>query len=182
MYEDIFLDVTAALEALGKRHGEGDFQAKWEDRHWMNTPGPIYGGDTVSCGTGPLEAPNNVGVDERWHEIIYRQPVNGYELRQVVQAAWAEVADGYGADGDLHWSYTTVREWWADPRRKLEQELQRLYDTQLALLNGKSDEYISMLARWMDYLTEGMHQYLQVYAFFLDNGRIPMESDRLPEL
>jgi len=182
MYEDIFLDVTSALTALGKRHGEGDFQGKWEEKHWMNTPGPIYGADTVSCGAGPPAAPNNVGVDELWHEVIYRQPVNDYELRQVVNAAWAEVVDGYGADGDLHWSYKTIKEWWVGPRRKVEQELQRLYEAQLALRDQKNYEFFSILSRWMGYLKTDMHQYLQVYAFFLDNGRVLAESDRLPEL
>ena len=130
MYEGIFLDVTTALQALGHRHGDGDFQGKWEEKHWMNTPGPIYCGDTTSCGTGPPAAPNNVAVDESWQEVIYRQPVNRYELRQVVDAAWAEVVSGFGADGDLHWSYETIKEWWAEPRRQLEQELQRLYEAQ----------------------------------------------------
>src|SRR5262249_31145265 len=141
MYEDIFLDVTAALETLGKRHGEGDFLAKWEDKHWMNTPGPIYGGDTDNCGTGPLAAPNNVAVDEDGYEVIYRQPVNRYELRQVVDAAWAEVVHGYGANGNLHWSYETIKAWWSDPRRKIEQELKQLYEAQLTLRDRKNYEY-----------------------------------------
>lgn len=182
MYEDIFLEVSKALEALGHRHGEYPFLGKWEDKHWMNTPGPIYGGDTTSCGTGPLAAPNNVGVDEEWQEVIYRQPVNRYELRQIVGAAWSEVVHGYGADGSLHWSYETIKEWWADPRHKIEQELQRLYEAQLALRDKKNYEGFSSLMRWMDYLKDGVYQYLKVYAFFLDNGRIPTEGDKLPEL
>ena len=182
MYEDIFMDVSKALEALGHRHGDDHFQGKWKDKHWMNTPGPIYGGDTTSCGTGPLAAPNNVGVDEEWQEVIYRQPVNRYELRQAAGAAGAEVVHGYGADGDLHWTYETVKAWWAEPRLKVEQEVSRLYDAQLALGEKKNYEYFAGLIRWMAYLKEDLYQYLQVYAFFLDNGRIPAEGDRLPEL
>jgi hypothetical protein len=180
MYEDIFLDVPAALQALGHHHGDEYFQGKWEEKHWMNTPGPIYCGDTVSCGTGPPAAPNNVGVDEKWHEVIYRQPANYNELRQVVHAAEAEVVSGYGADGDLHWSYETIKEWWAEPRRKVEQEVRRLYEAELAR-NNKTSSYGCEWKWWLGYLKSGMHQYLQVYAFFLDNGRIPTERDTLPE-
>jgi len=56
----------------------------------MNTPGPFYCGDGDNCGTGPLVAPNNVALDEDGYEVIYRQPVNRYELRQVLEAAWAD--------------------------------------------------------------------------------------------
>ncbi|HEY7357346.1 MAG TPA: hypothetical protein VH590_12795, partial [Ktedonobacterales bacterium] len=95
MYEDIFLDVSAALEALGHRHGDGGFLGEWKDNRWMNTPGSIYCGETDNCGTGPLAAPNNVAVDEKGFEIIYRQPVNRYELHQVVDAAWVDPFSGY---------------------------------------------------------------------------------------
>lgn len=182
MYEDIFLDVSKTLEALGHRHGDDHFQGKWKDKHWMNTPGPIYCGETDDCGTGPGEAPNNVELDENSRQVIYRQPVNRYELCQVVQAAWDDPFTGYGADGNLHWTYEAIKAWWAEPRRKIENEVRRLYDAQIALSTKQNYIYTWGLARWIAYLQKGLHQYLQVYAFFLDNGRIPAESDRLPEL
>ncbi len=182
MYEDIFLDVSTALEALGRHHGDEYFQGKWADKHWMNTPGPLYCGETDNCGTGPGEAPNNVEVDSEGFQVTYRQPVNRYELRQVVRAAWDDPFCGYGAGGDLHWTYETIKAWWAEPRRKVEQEIRRLYDAQLALGEKKNYEYSAGLWRWLDYIKDGVYQYLQVYAFFLDNGRVPLEGERLPEL
>lgn len=181
MYEDIFFDVSPILEGEGLRHGYGVFLGEWKDNRWMNTPGLIYCGETDNCGTGPLAAPNNVSVDEEGFEIIYRQPINLQELSQVWDAAWADPWSGYGADGNLHWSYETIKEWWAEPRRQVEQEVRRLYEAELAR-NNKNSASGSEWKWWLGYLKTGMQQYLQVYAFFLDNGRVPTESDRLPEL
>lgn len=64
VYSDVFLNVSTALEGWGLRHGSGVFLGKWEEKHWMNTPGPLYCGDTDNCGTGPGDAPNNVELDE----------------------------------------------------------------------------------------------------------------------
>lgn len=183
MYKDIFLDVSKALETVEPPHvSEGfRFGGKWKDKHWMNTPGPLYCGETDNCGTGPLAAPNNVAFDKDGFEVIYRQPVYRFELPQVLEAAWADPLAGYAADGNLHWTYETVKSWWAEQRREVEQELQRPQETQLTL-GDKKFEYLSVLVRWLVYLKNGMYEYLQVYAFFLDNGRIPAEGDRLPEL
>jgi hypothetical protein len=138
---------------------------------------------------GAYEAPNNVALDSVGSPIIYRQPVNRYELSQIVKVADRDEPQTFGADGNLHWTYEAAREWWAKPRRKLQEEVRQLYDAQREL--GKQQNYFgrqqtyyytSGLSRWLDYLKDGMYQYLQVYAFFLDNRRIPTESDTLPEL
>ncbi|HEU5370045.1 MAG TPA: hypothetical protein VFU69_16355 [Ktedonobacterales bacterium] len=148
----------------------------------MNTPGPIYCGETDNCGTGPDNAPYNVGLDNEAFQAIYRQPTNLDELQQVVDAASFDPFHGYGADGNLHWSYETIKEWWSKQRREIEQEVRRLYEAQLA---GAKKElaYWGEPKWWLGYLQDNrLYQYLQVYAFFLDNGRIPTERDTLPEL
>jgi hypothetical protein len=182
MYEDIFLDVTTALETLGQQHGEYPFLGKWEDKHWMNTPGPIYCGETDNCGTGPDSAPYNVGLDNEAFQAIYRQPTSLGELQQVVDAASFDPFHGYGADGNLHWSYEAIKEWSTGPRQQVEQEVRRLYEARGVLGNNINPMSPNELKWWLGYLKAGMQQYLQVYAFFLDNGHIPTESDRLPEL
>ena len=182
MYEDIFLDVTTALETLGHRHGDEYFQGKWEEKHWMNTPGPIYCGDTDNCGTGPDAAPYNVALDEHSYQIIYRQPINLNELSQVWDAAWADPFSGYGADGNLHWTRETIKTWWTEQKPKVEQEVRRLINIRLVLNTNNTQAYYRELRWWQGYLQTGLYKYLQVYAFFLDNGRIPTESERLPEL
>jgi len=179
-YSGIFMDVTAALTEAGLRHGQEPFTGEWPDNKWLNTPGPIYCGMTDNCYTGPLAAPNNIHVDAEGYEVIFRQPVNLYELRQVIEAADLDPWGGYGADGDQHWSYASIREWWAR-RYELQAELERLYKLRWALEDG-DPAYFAGLRRWQAYINDGMHEYLRVYAFFLEEGRIPTEEDRLPEL
>ncbi|MDQ2827759.1 MAG: ferredoxin [Chloroflexota bacterium] len=177
MYQDIFMDITATLSKLGEEPWGG----VWGDKHWMNTPGALYGGQTDNCGTGPLDAPNNIQVDHKGYEFIFRQPVNLYELRQVLQAAYDDPFQGYGADGDAHWSYDGVKEWWTR-KRELEAEIDQRYKEQLALEDHKDYRYFVALQRWRDYLETGMHAYLRAYAFFLSERRVPRDEDRLPDL
>lgn len=181
MDHDIFLDITVTLARRGERHGAGRWGGLWTDKHWMNTPGPLYGGQTDTCGTGPLVAPNNVLFDHHGYEFIFRQPVNHYELRQVLDAADADPFQGYGADGDIHWSVGGVKEWWAR-RRELEAENDLRLSEQLALASNSDYPYFAALHRWQDYLNTGMHSYLRVYAFFLSERRVPGVEDRLPDV
>ena len=43
-------------------------------------------------------------------------------------------------------------------------------------------EYWMALDRWRNYLDDGIELYLRVYAFFLEEDRIPLASDTLPTL
>lgn len=47
-----------------------------EEVYWLNTPGPTYTTQTDNCGTGQIEALNNVGGDENYYEFIFKQPEN----------------------------------------------------------------------------------------------------------
>ena len=150
----------------------------------MNTSGPIYGGDTDSCGTGPLDAPNNVNLDADGYEVIFRQPVNPYELRQVLKAAYDDPFSGYGADGDLCWSLASIRDWWAEPRRTLEEEVRRLRQESVQVRDPKYADYHaqSRLFRWGDSLEHDLYPSLQAYGFFLDSGRPAKPGETLPDL
>jgi hypothetical protein len=181
MCGQIFTDVSAALTTMGMRHGQQPFTGDWSDKHWMNMPGPIYCGETDNCGTGPLSAPNNVHVDAEGHEFIFRQPTNLYEIRQVLLAAEVDLFAGYGADGNLHWTYEEIKEWWGR-KRELESEITKLYEEQIALNDRKDYAYFAGLSRWRDFIEDGVGTYLRVYAFFLAEGRIPAIGDHLPTL
>lgn len=178
--QGIFMDVASALRKLGVVHGEGDWQGRWDQRNWMNVPGPLYCGDGDNCGTGPLQAPNNVGVDTHGYEVIFRQPVNLFEARQVVGAAWADPLNGYAADGNDHWALSLIREWWAR-KHELEAELARLHELWLAA-DRIDFPTLSGYVRWLDYVRDGMLAYLRSYAFFLEEGREPLDDDLLPDV
>lgn len=72
------IDAKKFIELIGhlKFVNYGDFK----DVNWLNTPGPVYTTYTDNCGTGQVEAMNNVGGDEDYHEVIFKQPFNIQEL------------------------------------------------------------------------------------------------------
>ena len=43
-------------------------------------------------------------------------------------------------------------------------------------------EYLIALDRWREYLQHETEVYLRVYAFFLEEGRVPGTEDHLPDL
>ncbi len=179
----VFFNVTAALKDMGHWHGDDLFQGNWADKHWMNTPGPLYCGSTDNCGTGFFEAPNNVRFDAEGFQVIYRQPVDIYELRQVMLASSHDTFQGYGADGDANWSYGAIKVWWSKQRSAIMQEVRRYIEILDPQGTKKDHDYVGGLWRWLDYLaSESLRQYLQIYAFFLDTGHPPLAGDTLPEL
>jgi hypothetical protein len=182
MEQEPLFDVSAALAAWDEEESANYFLATWSDKTWMNTPGPLYCGNGDNCGTGTLQAPNNVQVDPEGFEVIFRQPVNRFELRQVLQAAWADPLSGYGCDGDAHWSLPAIRMWWAEERREVEATLARERETQLALGSAKDYAYSAGLERWLQYVRHGLQPYLQRYAFFMEEGHVPDSSAVLPTL
>jgi len=172
------LDVKPFIESI-----EGSvFQAKWNEKRWPNTPGPFYGANTDTCGTGPIRAPYNAGLDHEDFEYIFKQPSNVEELRDVVTAAKVNVLCGYGCDGDSHWTLSLIQEWWE--RR---QELLRLcldskdLSTELAASHDDVMSVYRRNARYrLQYVRAGLADYLGAYSFFIEEGRLPNESDTMP--
>ncbi|MFE3285713.1 hypothetical protein ACFXJJ_21730 [Streptomyces sp. NPDC059233] len=50
----LYFDAAAALFQV-----HPSCNGRWEDRLWLNVPGPVYGAETDNCATGRLEAPRN---------------------------------------------------------------------------------------------------------------------------
>src|SRR5689334_15003564 len=76
--------------------------------NWLNTPGPIYTTHTDNCGTGQVEAMSNVGGDEDYHEIIFKQPFTKQEFIEILNAADCDPFDAYYYDGNLNWNSEKV--------------------------------------------------------------------------
>lgn len=226
MYSEIFMDVAAALAKTGEHHGNRTFLGQWTDNHWMNTPGTIYCGQTDNCGTGPAEAAENIHVDAEGYEVVYRQPITQAELDQVISAACCDPFSGYGADGNLHWSYEKIKEWWMSREKlivevnRLHQEVEESYkewtsktisqvdfryvdlsiykkvpqwepkfadvkDMRIIYIECRRKEIqndVSFYKQWKSFIEQELYQYLQLYAFFIDTGRVACESDTLPDL
>ena len=146
------------------------FCGKFEERNPFNIPGPFYGGQTDTCETGPLEAPQNVMLDGEGQEFVFRQPTTAEELRRVIGAARCDPFLGYGADGDQHWNLRLIREWW---RGGLEGRMAQ--SGKLAVTNQNTEQ-------WVSFSTSQAESYLRRYAFFVESRSLPVPTDHLPDL
>ena len=182
MYQEIFMDIALALTRLAAQHGQGVLLGQWEHKKPWNVPGPLYTGDVDNSGLGPYEAPNNIFVDAEGFPFIFRQPVNLFELRQVLHAADNDPFTSYGADGNDHWDLTSIRAWWRG---------RHTIDTSMAARTRRAEqleagflrtEYLTAIERWWEYLQHETELYLRVYAFFLEERRVPGAEDHLPSL
>jgi hypothetical protein len=148
------------------------FPAKFTEKNPLNIPGPIYGAETDTCCTGPQEAPDNVLLDCNGQEFVFRQPCNAEEFRDLVSAAICECFAGYGADGNSHWRLSTIRGWWRTRGDMLREKI------------DKVEKFCKpgSVEKWKRALQGEAEGYLRLYAFFVENGRVPDEGDILPEI
>lgn len=161
---------SAASGRLGINDLAEFFPAKFTEKNPLNIPGPIYGAETDNCTTGPQEAPDNVLLDRDGREFVFKQASNPDEFRCLLSAALCECFEGYGADGDSHWRLSTIRDWWRTREDMLREEICEQW--------CKSESVV----RWKRGLQGEAAGYLRVYAFFVENGRVPLEGDILPEI
>ena len=164
-------------------HASDYLTGRWEDRSWLNVPGPFYGAETDTCATGRIAAASNVLYTEEGQEFIWKQPQNSQQVRAVLDAAYQDPFSGYAWDGDDHWTGDLVREWWAERgrirgwiERQLRDErwLNDPYDRQ-AVVDG--------LREFKSYLDGALELHLRVYLLWLDTGRRRVtERERLPDL
>ena len=145
------------------------FPARFHEKHPLNIPGPIYGAETDTCGTGPMEAPNNVLLDHTGREFVFKQAGDAHEFRDLLSAAICECFRGYGSDGDAHWRLSTIRDWWRNRGDMLRQEI------------GAQWCKPESVERWKQALRGDAEGYLRIYAFFVENGRMPVADDSLPD-
>lgn len=178
-YDELYGEPTAALP---EGEPETSFGGRWEDRLWLNVPGPFYTGTTDNCWTGRLHAPRHVLYGgEYFGEYVYRQPATTAEVLDLVVAAQEDPYCGYACDGDSRWTPEAVRSWWRD-RGQVTAYLQSLLPGWSA--SGRADEREAAggLRDFAAYLTEGLASDLRKYLFRLEEGRYPTSSEPLPEL
>jgi len=145
------------------------FQGQFSQINPMNVPGPLYGAETDTCTTGPDAAPFNVLLDQSGQEFVFKQPSNAIEFRDILCAAIVECFSGYGCDGDAHWRLSTIREWW----RNRDQRETNIHE-------GFGDP--SSVRSCREGFRGTLIPYLRIYGFFVENGRVPVDADALPEI
>jgi hypothetical protein len=134
----------------------------FSSRYWLSTPGPIYCANTDNCGTGPIVAPNNVSLDKEGYEIIFRQPANDLELQQVLEAADADPFDGYRFDGNTRWTSRLVDDWIANKKRLID-VVNNLLRSAEKLPARSGQLHLSMYSHWLEFIHNGLDDYLSGY-------------------
>lgn len=111
--EKILFEQTVNTEEFVRFIGNFKFtnHGDFENINWLNTPGSIYTSYTDNCGTGQVEAMNNVGGDEDYHEVIFKQPLNEQELKEILTAASIDPYDAYYFDGNKNWTSKLIIDW-----------------------------------------------------------------------
>jgi hypothetical protein len=130
------------------------FVGKWEERHWRNVPGPIYGAMTDNCWVGRLSAPKHVlyGDDEDYEqEFLYRQPANLRELHSVLDGLQQDPFGGWASDGDDRWTVDLVRDWWRN-RAQLTDWIDRKIGEWSDSVNEQEVEVVVGLRDYAEYL------------------------------
>jgi hypothetical protein len=176
--------VLASLPARDRAGLEDVFCGKWEERNWRNVPGPFYGAMTDNCWVGRQSAPRHIlyGDDiEYEQEFLYRQPHTVTELRDVLAGMRDDPWAGWACDGDSYWTPDLVRVWWHDRGRLREWILRKQQEWGSEGL--PTDEDVGAgLTDYLSYLDAGLADDLRCYLHFLETGRGPTISDRLPPL
>jgi hypothetical protein len=180
----LFAD-PGALERLGLRSETPSeyFAGEWSERNRFNVPGPFYGAETDTCCCGPLEAPDNVLIDDIGMEFIWRQPRGLARLQRVLSAAWCDPFCGYGWDGDAHWTLQAVREWWAGRG-----EVSEWIDLQLRNNRLVSSAYdyeqaaLASLRQFRACFDNSLETDLRQYLFWLEEHRSATDGEPLPLL
>ncbi|MGV9408530.1 ferredoxin [Nocardia sp. NPDC003693] len=156
---------------------------KWEDRHWMNVPGPFYTGQTDTCWTGRQQAPHNVLYGgEYYNEFIYRQPRSPAEVACVLGAAADDPFDGYAWDGDSRWTPAAVRAWWSGRAEVAAHLMELLAEFTGPKARAQDAEPAAGVRDFLTYLATDLETDLRAYVFRLENGRYPDDDDPLPNL
>ncbi|MEU1619655.1 ferredoxin [Streptomyces sp. NPDC005722] len=157
------------------------FGGRWEDRMWLNVPGPFYGAETDNCWTGRLHAPCHVLYGgEYLTEYVYRQPRTPDELARLVEAADEDPFAGYACDGDAHWTVESVREWWRERGRITSYLSAGEHRWEEADWAGQG--LAASVADYAAYIADGLAADLRVYLHWLEERISPTPGDRLPRL
>ncbi|MFJ7273500.1 ferredoxin [Kitasatospora sp. NPDC098663] len=164
-------------EALGEDRDA--FRGRWEDRLWLNVPGAFYGGETDTCRTGRISAPQHVLYGgEYLTEYVYRQPRNPAEAARLVEAADCDPFLGYGCDGDVRWTPEAVREWWRDRDRITYYLSGQDWDG----IDWAEQGVAAAVRDYTSYIAGDLAADLRIYLYWLEEGRSPTPDDRLPGL
>jgi len=150
--------------------------------NWLNTPGPIYTTTTDNIGTGQVAAIQNVGGDEDYREIVFKQPFTLQELKDVIAAASSDPFGSYYFGGNSKWNKKNVAKWWQKSDERLSYIIER-YKEELHLpdplertLYGPRQAMPENYKYWLDFYQFSMKEYLEWYIYKLHKLTIELPA------
>jgi hypothetical protein len=184
--EEILFNEAIDTSRIIKLIPDGDIRfmsrGGFQEINWLNTPGPIYTTFTDNCGTGQVEAMNNVGGDEDYHEIIFKQPFTIQELEETLNAAAVDPFDSYYFDGNKNWTPQLIKTWWANSPKRI-QYILTLYEVELDLpdilnrpLYGPRMPIPKNYKNWLDFYQNSIKDYLEWYILKLSQQHTILEE------
>lgn len=127
-------------------------------------------------------APELVGIDHDGVDVIFRQPTQRAEVQAIQVAAANDPFDGYGRDGNAHWTLAGIREWW----RQRDEIDRHVESSILRVASWRHPSERPLLQRvwesWRRFLNEEAAGYLRRYAHFVEYRAWPAPDASLPEL
>jgi hypothetical protein len=148
----------------------------------MNVPGPIYTVDPDSLFLGPTLAPHHVGVDESWCDVVYRQPVTDEDWSLMVGVADGDPMACLEHDGCSQWTRSAIQDW----RSSLPSIVHHIKTNLLVPSWWRYPDESEIGSRigslWLSFLVHDLDVYLRSFAFYLDTGQWPAESERVADL
>lgn len=167
---------------------------KFQDIHWLNTPGPIYTTCTDNCGTGQIEALNNVGGDQDYREIIFKPPFTYTELKETLNAAAVDPFDAYYFDGNEWWNEENIIAWWNKSEERINYIIDR-YEEELHLPENPHITSVKIGDKiftghffgpirpipenykyWLDFYQFGMKGYLEWYIYTIHQQKTTLPT------
>ncbi|MGW0900175.1 ferredoxin, partial [Streptomyces goshikiensis] len=88
---------------------------------------------------------------------------------------------GYACDGDDHWTPQSVRAWWAD-RRRLVDWIDKAAISRSASERADEREVVAGLNSYRQYIDGELAVHLRAYIFWLDQRRVPLDGEALPDI
>jgi len=185
-----YWDPVPAAQRVVAALDRNPFTGKWSDRKPRNVPGPFYAADTDSMQLGRHEAPEHVCYDNDLSagfgfEFVYRQPASVAQAEALVGAAQCDIYEGYGWDGDDHWTPDAVRDWWrgrGDLRRWAVCLAGEWAANTHPQFQGHYHDAARGLHDFVAYIDDGLDQYLRGYLFWLMERREPRADEAAPDL
>jgi hypothetical protein len=155
---------------------------KWEEKRWMNTPGPFYTGDADFALMGPMNVPQHLAVDAEHIEVVFRQPRNSEEATEILNIARIDAFEGYATNGSSFWSPVLVREWWSRRQEILDHITNSLVNKDWFHYPEEPPLVHAAAMNWKAFLETEASTYLRKYCYFLENRKWPTDREKLPDL